>query len=78
MEKTLKTGRVAPHSIELALAEHGALRVFGAAALALLRAVFAPVEADPTDRLSEHLRRDIGLPPRGSPLPEAPVLPVRW
>ena len=32
MEKTLTTGRVTPHSIQLAIAEHGALRVFGAAA----------------------------------------------
>lgn len=78
MDKTLTTGRVPPHSIQLAIAEHGALRVFGAAAIALMRAVLAPSEADPTERLSEHLRRDIGLPPRGSPLPEAPMLPVRW
>lgn len=78
MDKTLNVGRVPPHSIQLAIAEHGALRVFGAAAMAMLRAVFAPVEADPTEALSDHLRRDIGLPPRGSPLPEAPMLPVRW
>lgn len=78
MEKMMTKGHGMPHSIQLAIAEHGALRVFGASLLALLRAVFAPVEADPTERLSEHLRRDIGLPPRGSPLPEAPMLPVRW
>ena len=78
MDKTLTTGRVPPHSIQLAIAEHGAPRVFGLSLLAMLRAVFAPVEADATERLSEHLRRDIGLPPRGSPLPEAPMLPVRW
>ena len=78
MEKTLTTGRVTPHSIQLAIAEHGALRVFGAPALAMLRAVFAPAEPDLTEHLSDHLRRDIGLPPRGSPPPEAPMLPVRW
>ena len=78
MDKTLNPGRVPPHSIQMAIAEHGALRVFGAAAVAMMRALVVRVEADPTDRLSEHLRRDIGLPPRGSPLPEAPMLPVRW
>lgn len=78
MEKTLTTGQAMPHSIQLAIAEHGAGRVLGAAAMAMLRAVFTPVEADPTARLSEHLRRDIGLPPRGSPLPEAPMRPIRW
>ncbi|PLL13269.1 hypothetical protein C0V75_07655 [Tabrizicola sp. TH137] len=78
MEKTLTQGRAMPHTIHLAITEHGAWRVLAVAAMTLLRTVFAPVEADPTERLSEHLRRDIGLPPRGSPLPEAPMLPVRW
>ncbi|WP_235933298.1 hypothetical protein [Paragemmobacter ruber] len=68
----------APHSIQLAIHEHGALRVLLAAARALIGAVVAPVLPDATDRLSDHLRRDIGLPPRGSPLPEAPMMPVRW
>ena len=67
-----------PLSIQLAIMEHGAMRVLLVAAKALMGAVLAPVQPDPTERLSEHLRRDIGLPPRGSPLPEAPMLPVRW
>lgn len=67
-----------PLSIQLAITEHGAMRVLLVAAKALMGAVLAPVQPDPTERLSEHLRRDIGLPPRGSPLPEAPMLPVRW
>lgn len=78
MEQTLTKGQAMPHSIQLAIAEHGAGRVIGVAAMAMLRAVFAPVEADATTRLSDHLRRDIGLPPRGSPLPEAPMIPLRW
>jgi hypothetical protein len=67
-----------PRSIHLAIHEHGAMRVLLVAARALMGAVLALVQPDPTERLSEHLRRDIGLPPRGSPLPEAPMLPVRW
>lgn len=78
MEKTMTRGQVMPHTIHLAIAEHGAWRVLAAALRTLIGAVFAPVEADATDRLSDHLRRDIGLPPRGSPLPEAPMLPIRW
>lgn len=67
-----------PHSIHLAIHEHGALRVLVVAAKALMRAATVPVQPDLTAHLSDHLRRDIGLPPRGSPLPEAPMLPVRW
>lgn len=65
-------------AIHMAIQEHGAMRVLLVAARAMLGAVLAPADPDPTERLSEHLRRDIGLPPRGSPLPEAPMLPVRW
>ncbi len=68
----------ARQSIHLAIAEHGAWRVLGVALKTLLTAVALRPAADPLDRLSDHLRRDIGLPPRGSPLPEAPMLPVRW
>ncbi len=67
-----------PHTIQLAIHEHGAMRVLLVAARALMGAVLAPASPNPTEQLSEHLRRDIGLPPRGSPLPEAPMLPVRW
>lgn len=78
MDQTLTKGQAMPHSIQLAIAEHGAGRVLAVALRSLIGAVFAPVEADATDRLSDHLRRDIGLPPRGSPLPEAPMIPLRW
>ncbi len=78
MDKTLTMGQATPHSIHMAIAEHGAMRVCGVAAIAMLRAIFGPAERDMMDHLSDHLRRDIGLPPRGSPLPEAPMLPVRW
>lgn len=78
MEKTFVTGQAMPHSIHQAIAEHGALRVMGVALKTLVGAVFAAAEPDATEHLSDHLRRDIGLPPRGSPLPEAPTLPLRW
>lgn len=78
MSDMTKIGAVAPHSIHLAITEHGALRVLLVAAKALMRAVVAPAQPDLTERLSEHLRRDIGLPPRGSPARQAPMLPVRW
>ena len=67
-----------PHSIQLAIHEHGAMRVLWVAARVLMGAALAPTQPDLTEHLSDHLRRDIGLPPRGSPLPEAPMLPVRW
>lgn len=69
---------VARQSIHRAIDEHGAWRVLGVALTSLLTAVAMRPASDPLDRLSDHLRRDIGLPPRGSPLPEAPMLPVRW
>ena len=78
MDKTLTTGRLPPHSIQLAIAEHGALRVIGVALTTLFGPVLALGAPDPTAHLSDHIRKDIGLPPRGSPLPEAPMLPVRW
>jgi hypothetical protein len=67
-----------PHSIQLAIQEHGAMRVLLVAVKALMGAALAPTQPDLSEHLSDHLRRDIGLPPRGSPLPEAPMLPVRW
>ena len=73
MEKTLKAGQAMPHAIQLAITEHGAWRVLAAAVLTLLRRKAVPVVEDPTERLSDHLRRDIGLPPRGSPPPRVTV-----
>lgn len=62
--------------LHLVIAEHGAWRVFFAALNAL---VTRDAKAAPhVDTLPDHIRRDIGLPPRGSPLPEAPVMPLRW
>ncbi len=62
--------------LHLVIAEHGAWRVLWAALSALV--TVRPTQEGTFDRLSDHLRRDIGLPPRGSPLPEAPVDPLRW
>lgn len=61
--------------LHLVIAEHGAWRVFLAALWALLTVAD---RAPAVDQLPDHIRKDIGLPPRGSPLPEAPMLPVRW
>ncbi|MBC2835523.1 hypothetical protein [Paragemmobacter straminiformis] len=62
--------------LHLVIDEHGAARVFWASLLALLTARRSAAEE--LELLSDHMRRDIGLPPRGSPLPEAPMRPVRW
>lgn len=62
--------------LHLVIAEHGAWRVLWAALSALV--TVRSTQERTLDRLSDHLRRDIGLPPRGSPLPEAPLLPARW
>lgn len=62
--------------LHLVIAEHGAWRVFFAALNALLGG--SSNAAPHVDTLPDHIRQDIGLPPRGSPLPEAPMLPVRW
>lgn len=70
MIETMKT------PLHLVIAEHGAGRVFWASLLALLT-VRRSVQEE-LGLLPDHIRRDVGLPPRGSPLPEAPVLPVRW
>ena len=61
--------------LHLVIAEYGAWRVFFAALNALL--TVGAQTAPHVDSLPDHIRRDIGLPPRGSPLPEAPVMPVR-
>jgi hypothetical protein len=62
--------------LHVVIAEHGAWHVFFAALNALLGGTTH--SAPHVDTLPDHIRKDIGLPPRGSPLPEAPVLPVRW
>lgn len=58
------------------IAAHGPWRVLGAALIALLRQAIRPGAPD-VDSLPDHLRKDIGLPPRGSPA-QQPILPVRW
>lgn len=62
--------------IHRVIAEHGAWRVFFAALVEIVTA--RPAKAPDVDSLPDHIRQDIGLPPRGSPLPEAPMLPLRW
>ena len=60
-------------SIEATIAQHGALRVFGASLLALVHAPqFRPPLVDAED-LDDFLRRDIGLPPKRATGPAPPV-----
>lgn len=59
--------------LHLVIAEHGALRVLLAALFALLS---SPRKDGPEPHLSDHIRRDIGLPPHVAPPPV--ILPVRW
>lgn len=58
------------------IAAHGPWRVLFAALTALLQQATGTAAPD-VDSLPDHLRADIGLPPRGSP-PLQPILPVRW
>ncbi|WP_126978608.1 hypothetical protein [Frigidibacter oleivorans] len=57
-------------SIDATIAAHGAWRVLAVAAGRLLTGPLrrrpAPTAAD---RLSDHLRRDVGLPPKAAPPP---------
>jgi hypothetical protein len=69
----IKTTQTPLHFV---IAEHGAWKVFFAALTAILTARAS--KAPHVDSLPDHIRQDIGLPPRGSPLPEAPMLPLRW
>ena len=59
-------------SIEATIAQHGALRVLGAAFLTL----FHPPQLRPpptaVDALDDHLRRDVGLPPKRAAEPAPP------
>ena len=65
-------------SIHATIAQHGALRVLSAAFLALVHP--PQLRPPPTNAgdLDDHLRRDVGLPPKraaGPPLPINPFLP---
>ena len=62
--------------LHIVIAEHGAWRVLWAALSALVTVRAQTMHT--LDHLPDHLRRDIGLPARGSPLPETPTYPVRW
>ncbi|MDF2142437.1 hypothetical protein [Paenirhodobacter sp. CAU 1674] len=59
-------------SIETMIALHGARRVLWAALAALLRGQGARPLAARLTELDDHMRRDIGLPPKGAspPLPD--------
>lgn len=74
MTQQTQTGAIAPLSV--LIAAHGPWRVLFAALTALLRQATGTAAPD-VDRLPDHLRADIGLPPRGSPPPQ-PIIPVRW
>ena len=51
-------------SIEATIAQHGALRVFGAAFLALVHPPQLRPPPTEAQELDDHLRRDVGLPPK--------------
>lgn len=55
-------------SLQEMITEFGALRVFLAALCALLRPRLAPRLPE----LDDHMRRDMGLPPRAASPPELP------
>ena len=69
-----QTGAIPP--LSALIAAHGPWRVLFAALTALLRQAVAPKAPD-VDSLPDHLRADIGLPPRGSPQLRW-IIPVRW
>jgi hypothetical protein len=73
MTQTTQTGATMP--LSALIAAHGPWRVLFAALTALLRQATSSAVPD-VDSLPDHLRADIGLPPRGSPPPSLP--PVRW
>jgi hypothetical protein len=52
-------------SIDAVLAAHGAGKVLAVAVAALLRGRFRKARPPDARALSNHLRRDIGLPPAG-------------
>jgi hypothetical protein len=54
-------------SIDAVLSAHGAGKVLRAAALAVLRGRFAKPRPPDLRTLSDHMVRDIGLPPWGMP-----------
>lgn len=58
--------------LDAALANHGARKVALSLAAALIRARRARAQAARLHALDDHMRRDIGLPPRNAspPLPE--------
>lgn len=60
-------------SIQATIAHHGALRVLAAALLALAHP--KPLRPPPTDvrDLDDHLRQDVGLPPKAATLRSPPV-----
>lgn len=61
--------------LHLVIAEHGAARVFWAALVALF--TVRHHQEEQLELLSDHIRKDIGLPPRIAPPPK-PVIPIRW
>jgi hypothetical protein len=62
------------HAVERLVAEHGVRAVMAAVMLRLVRRQPAPA-GPAVGQLSDHLRRDIGLPPADFDHPVIPVLP---
>ena len=61
-------------SIEATIAQHGALRVFSAAFLALVHPPhLRPPPSTEAQDLDDHLRRDVGLPPKRAAGPAPPL-----
>lgn len=74
MTHQTQNGAIAP--LSALIAAHGPWRVLLAALTTLLHQAIGPTPPS-VDRLPDHLRQDIGLPPRGSPPPQ-PIIPMRW
>lgn len=78
LNETILPRPVPETSIADTIAQHGALRVLAASVVALFHAPTLrppPIEADALD---DHLRRDVGLPPRRAADPRLPVSPFRY
>lgn len=64
--------------LDAALARHGLRAVVLSLAAALIRARRMRASAARLHGLDDHLRRDIGLPPRGPSPPDLPLMRELW
>ncbi|MEN9061639.1 MULTISPECIES: hypothetical protein [Ponticoccus] len=65
-------------SIESTIAQHGALRVLTASLIALFHTPTLRPPPTDVDALDDHIRRDVGLPPRRAADPRLPLSPFRY